>query len=246
MNGVVTKLNSELGEMVVIGTMNAAGTIILIISDLSAIEVEAEVDETDIASVHLGQDVKITLDAFPDTTFHGKVIEVGNSAQTASSYSVSTTQVTNFLVKVLIEDTVGNIKPGMTASVDITTAQRPDVIKIPSSAVVMRPEGTDKEEIGKDPKSNDAKAIEAKAEALAKKKEIDGVFLVKGGKASFVPVKTGIRDQQFVEISSGVSEGDSVITGPYKTLRTIKQGEALNPQKPKFTAGGDSVSIHIE
>jgi HlyD family secretion protein len=245
MEGVVTKLNSELGEMVVIGTMNAAGTIILIISDLSAIEIEAEVDETDIASVQLGQDVKIALDAFPDTTFHGRVIEVGNSAQTASSYSVSTTQVTNFLVKVLIEDNVANIKPGMTASVDITTASRPDVIKIPSSAVVMRPEGTEKEEIGKDPKSSDAKADEAKTGVPVKKKEIDGVFLVKGGKASFVPVKTGIRDQQFVEISSGVSEGDSVITGPYKTLRTIKQGEALNPQKPKFGPGGDSTSVQI-
>jgi HlyD family secretion protein len=225
--------------------MNSAGTVIMVISDLSAIEIEAEVDETDIASVNVDQDVKISLDAFPDTTFHGRVIEVGNSAQTSSVYSVTTNQVTNFLVKVLIEDTVFNIKPGMTASVDINTAQRADAIRIPSSAVVMRPEGTEKEEISKGPVKTDAKADEASAMTV-KKKDIDGVFIVKGAQARFVPVKTGIRDQQFVEIISGISNGDSIITGPYKTLRTIKNGEFVNPQKPKFGPGGDSTSVHID
>ncbi len=247
MSGVITKLNSELGENVVIGTMNSAGTVIMVISDLSAIEIEAEVDETDIASVAVDQDVKISLDAFPDTTYHGRVIEVGNSAQTSNSYTTTTDQVTNFLVKVLIEDTVANIKPGMTASIDITTAQRPDVIKIPSRAVVMRPEGTDKEELNKDTSKDGAKADEVKADAsLKKKKDIDGVFTVKGGKAKFVPVKTGIRDQQYVEIISGIAEGDSIITGPYKTLRTIKQSEVIDPQKPKFSTGGDSASVRID
>jgi HlyD family secretion protein len=245
MSGVITLLNSEAGENVVIGTMNSAGTVIMVISDLSAIEIEAEVDETDIASVSLNQDVKISLDAFPDTTFHGRVIEVGNSAQVGSIYSTSTNQVTNFLVKVLIEDTVNNIKPGMTASVDINTAQRADAVRIPSSSVVMRPEGTEKEEISKGPVKTETKTEEASA-AVVKKRDIDGVFIVKGAQARFVPVKTGIRDQQYVEIISGIADGDSVITGPYKTLRTIKHGEYVNPQKPKFGSGGDSTSVHIE
>ncbi len=248
MSGVITKLNSELGENVVIGTMNSAGTVILVISDLSAIEIEAEVDETDIGTVNIGQDVKISLDAFPDTTFHGKVIEVGNSAQAANAYTTTTTQVTNFLVKVLIEDQVPNIKPGMTASVDITTAQRPDAVKIPSGSVVMRPEGTEKEPLTPDPAKGTAKASETKEIVLPKKnvKDIEGVFVVSGDKAKFVPVKTGIRDQQYVEVISGVSDGDSIITGPYKTLRTIKQGDIINPQKPKFTTGGDTTRIHID
>ncbi len=247
MSGVITQLNSEAGEMVVIGTMNAAGTVIMVISDLSTIEIEAEVDETDIASVNIGQDAKISLDAFPDTTFRGKVIEVGNSAKTSTTYGVASDQITNFLVKVLIVDTVKNIKPGMTASVDITTAHRPDAIKIPSGAVVMRPEGTENEPLNPEPKNGGtAKAEETKDILPAKKKDIDGVFIVTGEQAKFVPVKTGIRDQQFVEIVNGVSEGDSVITGPYKTLRTIKQGEYVNPQKPKFIVGGDSVSVHID
>jgi HlyD family secretion protein len=247
MSGIITQLNSEAGEMVVIGTMNAAGTVIMVISDLSTIEIEAEVDETDIASVNIGQGAKISLDAFPDTTFKGKVIEVGNSAKTSTTYGVASDQVTNFLVKVLIEDTVKNIKPGMTASVDITTAHRPDAIKIPSGAVVMRPEGTENEPLNPESENEGtAKAEEAKDVLPAKKKDIDGVFIVTGEQAKFVPVKTGIRDQQFVEIVNGVSEGDSVITGPYKTLRTIKQGEYVNPQKPKFIVAGDSVSVHID
>jgi HlyD family secretion protein len=248
MPGIVTQLNSEVGENVVIGTMNSAGTVIMVISDLSAIEIEADVDETDIAAVNLNQDVKISLDAFPDTTFHGRVIEVGNSAKASSIYSSSSTSVTNFVVKILIEDVVANIKPGMTASVDITTAARDSVIKVPSSAVVMRPEGTDKE----DPdtkktlkKKSGASADDEMALPVKDEKEIDGVFTVKGNKARFVPVSTGIRDQQFVEITSGLAEGDSIITGPYKTLRALKQGEELKPQKPKFRTGADSTSVSV-
>lgn len=253
MSGVVTKLNSEAGENVVIGTMNSAGTVIMVISDLSAIEIEAEVDETDIASVAINQDVKISLDAFPDTTFKGKVVEVGNSAKSANAYTTTADQVTNFLVKVLIVDTIPNIKPGMTASVDITTAYRPDAVKVPSGAVVMRPEGTDKEEfLPKGKKAavkNVAYADDNSSEAIAarkKIKDVDGVFIVKGGKAQFVPVKTGIRDQQFVEITEGLAQSDSIITGPYRTLKIIKNGEFINPEKPKFNASGDSMKVTID
>lgn len=251
MSGVITKLNSEAGENVVIGTMNAPGTVIMVISDLSAIEIEAEVDETDIASVKVGQDVKISLDAFPDTTFVGRVTEVGNSAKT-SSIGLSDV-VTNFVVKVLILDMVQDIKPGMTASIDVTTARREDAVKIPSGAVVMRPEGTEKEEIAsprkKKSQSSDAAANEAASEAAGSKqrRDVDGVFMVRQGRAVFILVKAGIRDQQYVEIVSGLAEGDSVITGPYRTLRTIKHGEEINPEKPKFgSGGGDTTGIRID
>jgi HlyD family secretion protein len=251
MSGIITKLNSEVGENVVIGTMNAPGTVIMTISDLSAIEIEAEVDETDIAAVKLGQDVKISLDAFPDTTFEGQVIEVGNSAKSSFSSLSSADQITNFIVKVLILDTIPDIKPGMTASVDVTTAHREEVVKVPSGAVVVRPEGTEKEDIDARRKggTSEAKAEDVTSETmLAKKnkKDVDGVFVVKQGRAIFVPVHTGIRDQQFVEITTGLADGDSVITGPYRTLRLIKHGEYVNAQKPKFGPGGDSTSIVID
>lgn len=231
MDGIVTKLNSEQGENVVIGTMNNPGTVIMVISDLSAIEIEAEVDETDIASVAPDQDVKILLDAFPDTTFKGQVIQVGNSA-TASSFG-TTDQVTNFQVKILILDVVKNIKPGMTASVDITTDSREDALRVPAGAVVMRPEGTGVE-IKENPNKEGGEADSADEYDNREKKEVEGVFVCREGKAKFTPVTTGIRDQQNVEIVSGISEGDSVITGSYRTLRILKQDELIDPQKPKF------------
>lgn len=236
MNGIVTKLNSEQGENVVIGTMNNAGTVIMVISDLSAIEIEAEVDETDIASVAPDQDVKIMLDAFPDTTFKGKVIQVGNSA-TASSFGTSD-QVTNFQVKILILDVVKNIKPGMTASVDITTDSRENALRVPAGAVVMRPEGTG-EEKKENPNKEGGEADSVDEYANMDKKEIEGVFVCRDDKAKFTPVTTGIRDQQNVEIVSGLAEGDSVITGSYRTLRVLKQDELIDPQKPKFGPEAD-------
>jgi len=228
MDGIVTKLNSEKGENVVIGTMNNPGTVIMVISDLSAIEIEAEVDETDIAYTAVGQDVEILLDAFPDTTFHGEVIQVGNSA-VASNFG-STNQVTNFLVKVLISDLVENIKPGMTASIDITTDKQDGVIKVPAGAVVMRPEGTGEKEDESSAKEDEVKGASDERD----KEDIDGVFVCVEGKAKFIPVKTGIRDQQYVEITMGLAEGDSVITGSYRTLRSLKHDELIDPQKPKF------------
>lgn len=242
MNGVITRLNSEVGEMVVLGTMNNPGTVIIIISDLSAMEVEAEVDETDIARVGVGQEVEITLDAFPDTTFKGRVTQIGNSPE-ASGFSTSD-QITNFMVKILVLDKVENIKPGMTASVDITTDHKTDVVKVPAGAVVMRPEGTGRENNADSSSSEDSSAnsdqTESASAAEREEEDIDGIFVVKESEAKFVQVKTGIRDQQYVEITSGLSESDSVITGPYRLLRTIKQGQAVDPQKPKFGPGARS------
>ena len=241
MEGVVTKLNSEKGENVVLGTMNNPGTVIMVISDLSSMEIEAEVDETDIARVSMGQEVEISLDAFPDTTFRGEVIQIGNSPK-ATAFGTSD-QVTNFMVKILIEDMVENIKPGMTASVDITTDHREEIIKAPAGAVVMRPEGTGEDKNSNDEGDSGSSENEEKDESgyyEKDKKDINGVFIVESSEAKFVPVRTGIRDQQYVEITSGLSESDSVITGPYRLLRTIKHGDPIDPQKPKF--GPDAVS----
>ena len=137
-DGTITALNAEIGEIVMVGTMNNAGTVIMTVADLSTIEVEVNVDETDIARVRVGQDTKIELDALPDTSFKGVVTEVGNAAQSASASGV-----TNFTVKILLLDKVEGIKPGMTATVDITTDRRKDVLYVPIQAVVMRPDKSD-------------------------------------------------------------------------------------------------------
>lgn len=224
MDGKITELLKKEGEMVTGATYNP--TEIMTISDLSAFEVEVEVDETDIAETRLTQEAKIKIDAFPDTSFKGEVSEIGNTAK-VTGYGTQD-QVVNFLVKVLILDEVKGIKPGMSASVDITTASHKDVLNIPIAAVVMREEKKD---------SLNTKSKEGKSEALAssvkeekdkkKKKEIEGVFLVEKGRAKFVPVKSGIADQQNMEIVSGLKENDQIITGSYKILRTLKDGDKI-------------------
>jgi HlyD family secretion protein len=228
MGGKITELLKKEGEMVTGATYNP--TEIMTISDLSAFEVEVEVDETDIAETKLGQEAKIKIDAFPDTTFKGEVSEIGNTAK-ITGYSTQD-QVVNFLVKVLLLDEVSGIKPGMSASVDITTASHKDVLNIPIAAVVLREEKKD---------TLNAKSKEGKAEALAssakeekdkkKKKELEGVFLVEKGRAKFVPIKSDIADQQNIEIVSGLKEKDQIITGSYKILRTLKDGDKIKIEK---------------
>jgi HlyD family secretion protein len=241
MAGTITQLNSEVGENVILGTMNNPGTVIMVISDLSEIVVEAEVDETDIAQLALDQKVEISLDAFPDTTFNGKVTEIGNAAQT--SVLGTQDQVTSFEVTILFTDKVPGIKPGMNASVDITTNVRQDVIKIPIQAVVMRKPTEDtltsnqKTSSGstdpaadtiKEDKKTKGKTVDQEEE------EIDGVFWVKDKVVKFVPVKTGISDQQYIEIKSGLAEEQQIVTGSYKTLRTLKNGDKVKAKEKSY------------
>ena len=237
MAGTITTLNSEEGENVIVGTMNNLGTVIMVISDLSKILVKADVDETDIARLALDQSVEISLDAFPDTTFKGVVTEIGNSAKLSST---GQDQVTNFEVSILIADEVPNIKPGMNATVDITTDIRDDVIKIPIQSVVMRKPSEIKEDSAKG--NSGVVATEVNAEEAevkpshdkANEKEIEGVFVVDGNKAVFTPVTTGISDQQNIEIKSGIEIDQQVITGSYKTLRTLKNGDKVKANEKKF------------
>jgi HlyD family secretion protein len=248
MTGVVTELNAEVGEIVMIGTMNNPGTVIMTISDLSEIEVEVEVDETDIANVKLGQDTKIEIDAFPDTSYKGEVTEIGNTAK-ISGYATQE-QVTNFMVKVLLLEEVSGIKPGMSASVDITTDKRMEVLKAPIACVVMRKVNSDSlEKEEEEVKGSEAKASEGeeeeekaeeKEEEKEEKKDVEGIFVIENEKAKFVPVETGISDEQNIEIISGLKEKDEIIIGPYKTLRTIKDGNKVKvTKKSKGKKGKD-------
>lgn len=237
MEGVVTELNAEVGEIVMIGTMNNPGTVIMTISDLSEIEVEVEVDETDIANVKLQQEARIEIDAFPDTTYEGGVTEIGNTAK-ISGYATQE-QVTNFMVKVLLMEEVPGIKPGMSASVDITTDRRKGVLKAPIGCMVMRKLDSDslkkEEEKTKESEAKAAETVEEKegeeVEDEEEEKEVEGVFVVENDRATFIPVETGISDEQNIEIVSGIEEKDEIITGPYKTLRLLKDGNKVKITK---------------
>jgi HlyD family secretion protein len=203
------------------------------VADLSAIEVEVSVDETDIARVRVGQDTKIELDALPDTSFKGVVTEVGNAAQ-----NTGTSGVTNFTVKILLLEKVEGIKPGMTATVDITTDKRKDVLYVPIQAVVMRPDKSDslKKAAGGSGSSGGAVAATVDSTKSSKKddkkpKELEGIFKLAGDVVKFVPIKTGIADQQNIEITEGLAENDEIVTGSYKILRTIEDGAKVKVSK---------------
>ncbi|MBI3872869.1 MAG: efflux RND transporter periplasmic adaptor subunit [candidate division Zixibacteria bacterium] len=254
-DGYVTDLVSQAGE-IVMGSLNYQATVIMVVSDLSEIEVEVEVDETDIANVKLGQSVKVALDATPDTSYHAHVTEIGNTAKVSGLGSQD--QVTNFMATVQITDTVPNIKPGMTATCEITTGQREGAVKIPIGAVVLRDEEMLKKKGDKksEPESSSTLAVNEAAaagdgdtaraksddEEKTKKKPLEGVFLVRNGRAVFARVTTGIADQQNIEVTTGLEKGDEIVVGPFKTLRELQDGDKVEVEKENKDKGKGKVN----
>ncbi len=213
MDGVVTARRIELGETAVPGIQNSAGTVLVTISDMSKVEAEMEVDEASIPSVKLGQEAQIRIDAYPNQTFQGQVTEVGGSPM----LKLSSNEATKFKVKVWIKDPPLTIKPGLSAQADIYTGSRDQALSIPFQALVMR----------------EIKLKPGETHKPGTPREEEGVFLQEGGKAKFVPVKTGLMGDLSVEILSGLKGGETLVTGPNRALRDLKGGEALRAEKAK-------------
>jgi HlyD family secretion protein len=230
--GIITRRNIEEGETVVIGTMNNAGTVLLTVADMSVIEAEVEVDETDIPSVQLGQPAKVTIDAMPGKTFTGKVTEIGNSPIQAAGSSAAS-QATNFKVKVTLDGEIPDVRPGFTATAEITTATRQQVIAIPIQATAVREVVVDKEghivrDESKGPaKGRPAPVLDQDLKPGQERKELEGVFVVRDNKAVFTPVKTGIAGEKYFEVLSGANVGDQVIIGPFSAARELRDGVAV-------------------
>jgi HlyD family secretion protein len=240
-DGIVTRRNIQEGETAVVGTMNNAGTVLLTIADMSVIQAEVEVDETNIPSVALGQSGKISIDAIPDRSFKGHVTEIGNSPiQAAAGQTTQTTQqATNFKVVVVLDEAVPDVRPGFTCTADITTARRKNVAAVPIPAVAVRELVYDaKGNIVKPPRTNQRRSTAVPAASAAElepgqtRKETDGVFVVRNGQAEFVPIKIGIAGDKYFEVLSGVKTGDQVITGPYNSVRGMADGDPVKVEKP--------------
>jgi HlyD family secretion protein len=231
--GIVTRRNIEEGETVVIGTMNNAGTVLLTVADMSIIEAQVNVDETDLPSIALGQKTKVTVDAMPGKAFWGKVTEIGNSPIQTTGASAAT-QATNFLVKVTLDTAIPDVRPGFTCTAEITTATRASTMGVPIQAMTIREMVVDKDgNIVRDesadkrsrPRSGGVEAAELKPGQELK--ELEGVFVVRDGKAVFVPVKTGIAGEKYFEVLSGLKESDEVIIGPFASVRELGDGSAV-------------------
>jgi HlyD family secretion protein len=227
-SGIVSKLNVEKGERVV-GTLQMAGTEMMRIANLSSMEVQVDVSENDILKVSVNDEADIEVDAYLGRKFKGKVTEIANSASNVSSAAVTlnTDQVTNFVVKIRVDpasyaDLMGGkgklhpFRPGMSASVDIYTNTADSVFSVPLIAVTTREDEKDKDK-------------KAEAKEVSQKKEDDNikeiVFVVAGDTVGVREVKTGIQDNDFIEITSGLQEGETIVTGPYSAVaRKLKGG----------------------
>jgi HlyD family secretion protein len=232
-NGIVTRRNIEEGETAVTGTMNNPGTVLLTIADMSILETEVEVDETDIPTVKIGQAAKVTIDALPGKTFTAKVTEIGNSPIQAPG-AAAAAQATNFKVVLTLDGEVPNVRPGFTCTAEITTATRKNVIAVPIQATTVREMVVDQEgNIVRDQATAGQSAVAARRAAATaaaelkpghQRKELEGVFIVADGKAQFAAVQTGIPGDKYFEVLSGLKEGDQVIVGPFSSVRELRDG----------------------
>jgi HlyD family secretion protein len=210
-DGIVTARRVEEGEVAVIGLQNSPGTVLLTISDMSVVETEMEVDETAVPGVKLRQPARVRIDAYPNQTFDGVVTEVGESPMT----SIGGTEAIKFKVKVRIVNPPAGVKPGLSAQADILTGFAARALVVPIQALVLRD------------------APKKPGEKAGLPREVEGVYLMENGKARFQPIATGLQGELAVEVRSGLEGGETLITGPFKSLRTLQPGDAVKLEKPK-------------
>ncbi|PYR68630.1 MAG: hypothetical protein DMF88_08585 [Acidobacteria bacterium] len=242
MNGIVTRRNIEEGENVVVGTMNNAGTVLLTVADMSSIQAEVEVDETDIPTVTIGQPAIVTIDAVPDRMFKGHVTDIGNSPVQAAAQVTSNLgqgQATNFKVVVAIDDPVPEVRPGFTCTAEITTATRKNAKAVPIQSLTVREMLFDEKGalVHEPPPPVQRRFFGTPAPAAPPappdpppgqtRKETEGVFVFRDGKVVFVPVKVGIAGERYFEVRSGLQPGDQVVTGPFDSVRQIADGSPV-------------------
>ncbi len=242
-DGTVTVLNSKLGERLV-ATGQFAGTEVMRVADLSHMEARVDVNENDVVNVKVGDKASVKIDAYSDRRFHGTVHQIANTGKTTGAGTQE--EVTNFEVKIGIDDHDVTLKPGLSCTADIETNTVENVVAVPMQAVTIRtgdsnlsPEEIEKKKLKtaqRDKGDNNAEFVNEKAEKQAQKEERERlakvVFLKKGGKAQLVRVTTGISDDTFMEIKNGIQPGDEVISGSYSAIsRKLKDGAKITYDK---------------
>jgi HlyD family secretion protein len=228
-DGVVTNLPVREGETVVMGIQNAPGSTLMTVADMSVITAEIRVDETDIINIKLGQPAEVTIDALPKQIFHGHVTEIGNNALVRST-GTATTQTTagsqeakDFKVVVTLDDPPKNLRPGLSTTAKITTASRSAALTIPIQAVTVRTVA----ELQPKAAPGAVQAAEPQKKSKSDKEEKQGVFVIRNGHAQFVDVQTGVAGTTDIEVLNGLKEGDEIVTGSYRVLRTLRNGASV-------------------
>lgn len=231
LTGIITQLNVEVGERAVPGTLNNPAATLMTIADLSVIEAEVEVDETDIVDLELGQEAVVNVDALRDTPIEGQVTEIGNSAiQTATQQEAK-----EFKVVIQLQEPPASLRPGLSCTAEITTAVREDVVSIPIQALTVREFPVDEQGniIKKDEKEEEIEEEDQTTRQSVETEEFEGVFRIVDGRAQFLPVTTGILGETDIEVLSGIEAGETIVTGSYKTLRTLSDDDPIKIQDPQ-------------
>src|SRR5688572_10744093 len=254
-DGIITRRNIEEGETAVVGTMNNAGSQLLTVADMSVLEAEVEVDETDIPFVALGQEAKVTVDAVENRTFKGRVTEIGNSPIQANAQQGGQRQATTFKVVITLDEEVPNVRPGFTCTAEITTAKKQNVTSVPIQALTVRellfdPQRKIVREDTTDRRRNRSESTTSTSNELPPghtREETEGVFLLRDNKAVFNPVKIGIAGEQYFEVVEGLKPGDQVITGPFASVRELADGQEVRRQEePRRSRQGGTTTKTAE
>jgi HlyD family secretion protein len=231
LDGRVTRLNVEVGEVAVPGTFSRETALLMTVADLSVILAKVQVDETDVVRLALGDSVRVTIDAFPDTAFVGRVTEISNSAQLTSTATAagSSDRAVDFDVEITLTNPPADIRPDLSATAKIITDTRTQVPSVPIIALTVRQhEAVPNESV---PATTAPAAAPGDSAAGDKKQDTEGVFVVRGGIATFTPVKVGIAGEEFFEVLSGVQLGDSIVAGTYQTIRDLQDSTKVRAMK---------------
>src|SRR5881296_2447297 len=222
MAGRVTRLAVEEGEVAVPSTFSKDVGLLLTVSDLSVIQAKVQVDETDVVRVHLGDSVEVSIDAFPDTAFIGRVTKVSDSSvrdATATATGQSDRAV-GYEVEITLDKPPTDIRPDLSATARIVTDTRKQALSIPIIALTVR-----------ENKTGATESRPADTAAARKKKETEGVFVVKDGVANFRPVKVGVAGDEYFEVTEGLKPGETIVAGPYQAIRDLKEGARVRAMK---------------
>lgn len=231
MSGKITRLNVEEGETAIMGTLNKDAATLLTISDMSVLETKVKVDETDVARISLGDSALIQIDAFPDTAFVGKVVEISNSSvNKTTTAAASGDQAIDYEVRVQLVNPPAETRPDFSATAKIVTAKRTKVLSIPIIALTVR----ENEDL---PNGDSAVTVGRQPTKQVGKRDVEGVFIVGAdNKVSFRPVKVGIAGERHFEVLDGLKAGEKIVAGTYQAIRELKDGalvkEAVAEKKP--------------
>ncbi len=227
MAGQVTRLAVEVGEVAVPGTFSRETGLLMTVSDLSVIQVKVKVDETDVVRVHFGDSADVTIDAFADTTFTGRITKISQSAiRLAATSTRGTDQAVDYDVEITLDDPPTEIRPDLSATAKIVTATRDSAVSIPIIALTVREHTPIQLETADEPR-----------DTTTAKRDTEGVFVVGNGIAQFRPVKVGIAGEEYFEVLEGLSVGDTIVAGPYQTIRDLKDGSKVRATQVEEQAG---------